>query len=388
MSGTIDTEIIDDEELEFDYEDAQDDDLEEDEDLDDLEETEDLDESEDLEEGTEAAATIKSANAPGETKAQMVSTFVQLLAQLGKDDLSKLHDQVQSQFGPNKAPGSVDNSGKNKASISGKASAAVGSGAAAPQPMPKLSVKEDIADLFSGDELNEDFKDKAEVIFEAALNTRINLELINLQENYEVLEEELHEEYEAKLEESTATILEDLTDKLDKYLDAVVEEWMEENQLAIESSLRTEIAESFIESLQGVFAQHYIDIPDDRLDLVAEMKTDLDNISEKYSETLDENIELKSKLQGFEVSKILTDVSEGLTAIQSDKLKQLAEGIEYTDSETFTTKMEIIKENFLTKKLHDTGIVSETIDGNFLTEDTVEIDEQMSKYLKAFKNNK
>ena len=173
-----------------------------------------------------AADTLKPGAGSGgtESKAATLATFTSLLSQLGKEDLSKLFNDVQAQFGPNKAPGAEDKSASNKASVNAKASAAVGSGgAAAPDAMPKLSVKEDMDEMFGGEELSEEFREKAEVVFEAALNTRMTLETARLEEEFAAKEAELEEAFEIALEEEIAKVFEDSVAKLDQYLDYVVD---------------------------------------------------------------------------------------------------------------------------------------------------------------------
>jgi len=159
-----------------------------------------------------AAETLKPGAGSGgtESKAQTLAAFSSLLSQLGKEDLSKLFNDAQAVFGPNKAPGAVDNSAKNKASIATKG-----------------AVKEDVEEMFSGDELSEDLKEKAVVVFEAAVEARCIVETARLEE-----------EFEQQLDEAVAEIQEEITAKVDQYLDYVIEQWIEDNKIAIESSLR------------------------------------------------------------------------------------------------------------------------------------------------------
>lgn len=324
-----------------------------------------------------AADTLKPGAGSGgtESKAEMLATFTSLLAQLGKDDLTSIFDAVQAQYGPGKAPGAVDNSAQNAATLNMKPSAAVGTGA----------WKEDIDDMF-GDDLTEEFREKAETIFEAAVNTRINLEVARLEEEFEARAEELEEEFNEKLEETTAEMFEELSDKLDQYLDYVVEQWMEENQLAIENSLRADIAEDFIKGLHNLFAEHYITVPDEKIDLVAEMKAELEEVKSKLNEALDEKIELQAVINEATIEATIDEVSEGLAVTQVEKLRTLAEGIEFTDADTYKKKLEIIKENYFTgKKIapKSTGLITEEIDGtdDSITESTVPA--HMQKYVQA-----
>lgn len=303
-----------------------------------------------------AADTLKpgAGSGGGDTKAETLATFTSLLAQLGKEDLSKIFNDVQSVYGPNKAPGAEDKSAANRSTVDMKPSAAVGKGA----------WKEDIDAMF-GDDLNEEFKERAEVIFEAAVNTHVNLELARLEEEYEAMALDLEESFNEALEEQTAAVLEDVTNKLDQYLDYCVEQWMEENQLAIENSLRADIAEDFMDALRNVFAEHYITVPDEKIDLVAEMKAELDEIKARLNETTDEKIALEAVIQEATMEATFEEVSDGLAETQVEKLKTLAEGIDYSDASTYRKKLEIVKEQYFNtpKSNTRTGLITEVIDG-------------------------
>ena len=342
-----------------------------------------------MDEETASAATLhpQAGSGGGDTKVEMLATFTQLLSQLGKEDLSSIFNAVQSQYGPGKAPGAEDKSAANKASINAKPSAAVGKGgASAPDAMVKLAVKEDLDEMFASDEdLTEEMKEKTAVIFEAALNTRVNLEVARLEEEFEGRAAELEEAYAVELEEQTAAILEDVTEKLDQYLDYCVEQWMEENKLAIESSLRAEIAEDFIQSLHNVFAEHYIRVPDEQIDLVAEMKAENEALKAKLNETIDEKLELESVVVEATKAATLEEVSEGLAETQIEKLRTLAEGIEYSDADNYKKKLEIVKENYFSGKKAgtSTGLITEEIDG---TDDSIEektVPAHMQNYVQA-----
>ncbi len=303
-----------------------------------------------------AADTLKpgGGSGGGDTKAETLATFTSLLAQLGKDDLSKIFNDVQSQYGPNKAPGAEDKAAANRATVAMKPSDAVGKGA----------WKEDIDAMF-GEDLNEEFKERAEVVFEAAVNTRVNLEVARLEEEYEAKATELEESFNDALEEQTAAVLEDVTNKLDQYLDYCVEQWMEDNKIAIDNSIRADIAEDFMEALRNVFAEHYITVPDEKIDLVAEMKAELDEIKAKLNETTDEKIALEAIIEEASKEAAFEEVSEGLAETQIEKLKTLAEGIDYSDADTYRKKLEIVKEQYFktAKPATTTGLITEEIDG-------------------------
>lgn len=351
----------------------------------------DLEDEDDLEESV-GSETLKpmGGSGGGETKAETLATFTALLSQLGKDDLTSLFNKTQEQFGPNKFPGNKDSESTNKNTIKAKPSDAKGSGDMGSMPMPKLGVKEDVEEMLGTDEtLSEEFKERAEVVFEAALNTRLNIEKARIAEENEEYLASLNEAYEEALEENVQNILEDLTDKLDQYLNYCVEEWMEENQIAIETSLRTDIAESFMDSLRGVFAEHYIDIPEERFDVVNDLKEQLDTLKEQHASLLDEKLELENLVNNSLVESILEDVSSDLTATQTEKLRTLSEGLEFTDPSTYAKKLAIVKENYFGNKTSDshTGLITEEIDGEDTTgEGNTRPD--MSKYVKAISKSK
>jgi hypothetical protein len=308
-------------------------------------------------EATASAETLKPGAGSGgtESKAHTLSTFTDLLAQLGKEDLSDLFNKVQDLYGPNKAPGAEDKAASNRSTVDAKPSAAVGKGA----------WKEDLDEMF-GDELNEQYREKIEVVFEAAVNTRTNLELARLAEEFDEMKSELEEQFDTKLEEATNEIAEGLVQKMDQYLDYCVEQWMTENQLAIENSLRADIAENFLESLRNVFAEHYITIPDEKIDLVAEMKSELEELKAKLNETVDHNIQLQTVIEQATKEATIEEVSEGLAETQAEKLRVLAEGLDYTDAASYRKKLEIVKEQYFKTgtKSASTGLITEEIDGD------------------------
>lgn len=311
-----------------------------------------------VDEATASADTLKpgAGSGGGDTKAEMLSTFTSMLAQLGKEDLSKLFNDVQSQFGPNKAPGAEDKAASNRATVDAKPSAAVGKGA----------WKEDIDAMFGGaDDLSEDFRERAETVFEAAVNTRTTLELARLEEEYAAKVTELEEQFDADLQEQANEIFEELSGKLDQYLDYVVEQWMEDNKIAVENTLRADVAESFIGALHNLFTEHYITVPESKVDIVAEMKAEIEDMKSKLNEAVDEKIALQAIINEATKEATLDEISEGLAETQVEKLRTLAEGIEYSDAETYRKKLEIVKEQYFTAKKPSasTGLITEEIDG-------------------------
>lgn len=216
--------------------------------------------------------------------------------------------------------------------------------------------------------LSEGFKDKAEIIFEAALKSKISEHV-----------ERLEESYAEELAEETSRIHSDLVEKVDGYLNYVVESWMEDNKLAIETGLRTEISESFMKQLHQVFTEHYIEVPEGKVDLVDELSTQKDELEEQVNTTVADNVALKAEVEKLQRAAIVTEASTGLSEAQADKLKGLVEDIDADDSEAFAEKVAQIKESYFKAKV--TTQEEEVIEED--TDNEVAVSGAMSAYLEA-----
>ena len=223
------------------------------------------------------------------------------------------------------------NAGKNKGTIKTKPSSASGK-----VETPK-GVKEHVALLFNGEDLSEDFKIKAETIFETAISQRV-----------EEVETELREQHEAVLAEHTETITKELSEKLDDYLGYVVEQWMEENSLAVETGIRADVAENFLSGLKVLFESNYVEVPDDKYDLVETLAQSVVDLEEKLQEELHNNIALAKEVKEKTKDEVFAEVTEDLVDTDVEKVKTLTENIEFEDADTFRKKVEVIKENYLT----------------------------------------
>jgi len=201
-----------------------------------------------------------------------------------------------------------------------------------------VDVTADVNALVNGEDLSEEFKEKATTIFEAALVSKINEEI-----------EKLEEQYAAQLNEQIEVTKEEMTAKVDAFLNYVVEQWIHDNKLAVDHGVRTEIAESFMSALKEVFVEHYMDIPEEKYDMVEGMTEKLDEMEQKLNEQIEKNIELNSALGDFIKESIVVEVSQGLADTQKEKLASLSEGVEFTDEETYREKIETIKENYFPK---------------------------------------
>jgi len=199
-----------------------------------------------------------------------------------------------------------------------------------------LTVAEDVSAMFEGaEDLNEDFKEKAAVIFEAAVVSKVNEQLEKISTNFE-----------AELSEEVEKMQKELTENLDSYLDYVVEQWMEENRLAVEQGLKAEMVEDFLKGLKGLFEEHYVEIPDEKVDVVEELATKAEDLESKLNEQIEKNVELHSIVEQYKRDQLIESVSEDLTDTQKAKFETLAEGIDFADEETFVKKLHIVKESY------------------------------------------
>jgi hypothetical protein len=196
-------------------------------------------------------------------------------------------------------------------------------------------IEEDVNALLSGEELSEDFKVKAKTVFEAALNART-----------EQIEEAIAYQYEQKLAEEVEVIREELTDRLDAYLEYVSEEWLQENALEVEQGLKTEMTESFLQGMKGLFEDHYVTIPEDRYDVLESMVEKLDDMESKLNEQIQRNVALNRRLAESVTEVIFAEVSEGLALSQKDKLASLAENVEFDSEGSYREKLVTLRESY------------------------------------------
>jgi len=206
------------------------------------------------------------------------------------------------------------------------------------ETVEEVDIDEDVNALLGGEELSEEFKEKARVIFEAALTSKIK----EIQETLEV-------QFEEKLNEERAALKDQLTERVDSYLEYVCEEWMTENELAIEHGLKTEMTESFLSGMKGLFEEHYVTIPEEKYDVLESMVEKLDDMETKLNEQIDKNIYLNKRLAESTAEGIFVQVSEGLAETQKDKLASLAESVEFESEEEYREKLETLKESYFSK---------------------------------------
>ena len=215
----------------------------------------------------------------------------------------------------------------------------------------KIDVEEDINALIAGEELSEEFQEKARTIFETAIKTKVA----------EVVEG-VKSEYEANLVEEVKTIKEELTDRVDSYLEYVADEWVSENQLAVEHGLKTEMTESFLEGMKKLFEDHYVTIPEEKYDVIENMVDKLDEMESKLNEQIEKNVALNKRLAESTADVIFAEVTEGLAQTQRDKLATLAENVEFESENGYREKLETLKESYFpTKSTPNTQSKSENL---------------------------
>jgi hypothetical protein len=231
----------------------------------------------------------------------------------------------------------------------------------------KVDYSDDIDALMEGEELSEEFMKKAETIFEAAIKSKITS-----------LIEAFEEDYAQKLVEEVTAIRDELTERVDSYLEYVSEEWLEENALQVETGIKTKLTESFLYNLKDLFEEHYVEIPEDKYDVLEGMVERLDEMEEKLNEQIERNVQLNQRLSEAVSDTILNDVSEGLALTQKEKLASLAESVEFESEEDYREKLETLKESYF-KKVPVTSSREEVLNEG-VNED---FGPQMNAYLRA-----
>ena len=217
--------------------------------------------------------------------------------------------------------------------------------------------------------LSDEFKAKAETIFEAAIKSKLSEEI-----------DRLEAKYEEELAEEISSTKEDLVEKVDNYLNYVVEQWMEDNQVAIQSGLRTEIAEKFMNNLKDLFTESYIEVPEAKVDLVDELAAEVEELEEAHNEAIAKTLSMQEELEDLKREKIIAEASEDLAATQVEKLKKLAEDVDFESEETFAEKVATIKESYFTKKSTESADIEEDA-----SDDDVQVvaSDTMAQYLSA-----
>jgi len=198
-----------------------------------------------------------------------------------------------------------------------------------------INVQEDVDAIFNGSDLDEEFKERVATIFEAAVVSKVNEQV-----------EKFAIEAESDLEVSRQETVDELTEKVDSYLDYVVQEWVEDNKLAIEKGVRADMVEDFLKGLKGLFEEHYVDIPEEKVDVVEELIAKVDELEDKLNEETDKNVELLGQIKSFEKEAIFAEATEDLPHTQIEKLRSLAEGVEFSSADDFSKKISMLKSQY------------------------------------------
>lgn len=237
----------------------------------------------------------------------------------------------------------------------------------------QIDMSEHVNALLEGENLSEEFRAKATTIFEAAVNAKLQEELAALEEAFA-----------STLEEEVQNIQEELASNVDDYLNYVVEQWVSENEVAIEAGLRTELTEEFISGLRQLFAENYIDIPEDKVSVVEELGSTVEELQAKLNEEIERNVELSKVLAESKKTEILNTVVEGLAATQAEKLKSLAENVDFNNADEFTSKITTLRESYFpttVKAQKELDSVDATADGKSMIQE--ELQGPMAKYVQA-----
>ena len=243
------------------------------------------------------------------------------------------------------------------------------------EKIKNISVKEDVAALVEGEDLSEEFKEKAATIFEAAVKSKIRSEIERIEgDNSNAREQEMD------------TFKDELTEKVDTYLNYVVDEWTKENELAIERGLKGEIAEDFISGLKQLFEDHYIDVPDEKYDVLEAQSEKISELEEKLNETIQKNVELNNSTNNLVREQVISEVSEDLADTEIEKFKDLTKDVEFGDEESFRDKLDVLKESYFPKMQTLTSTRTfDDEDGS--TAQDVDTTDTMGKYMSAISRN-
>ena len=304
----------------------------------------------------------KPVKLPG-TKVGMINAVVNAMANLSQKELKQAYGSVHSALA------------SRPADAKGGETAPVMQGGSKIKEMKMtredIEVSEDLNALFEGADLTEDTKEKVTTIFEAAVLSKIN-------ESVELMASQA----EIALQEQLDEVEKEMTEKVDSYLDYVVEQWMEDNKLAVEQGVRSELVNDFMTGLRNLFTEHYIDIPEEKVDVVEELTDKVENLQAELNEQVERSIALKKQYQENKRVQITSEVAKGLSENQAEKLASLSEGVEYVDEEDFTSKLETIKETYFGEEsLTESTSITDVDEPLDLTEETNEvIDPAMSAY--------
>ena len=313
----------------------------------------------DEEEMKESAPKVETPK----TKAGVIQAAVEMLKKAKKEDAQKMFAKLVTIDGEEDSVKSGDDAAN---AVKGKM----------PEPKAKAKVEaidfdEDIDAIIKEEAtLSDGFRGKASAIFEAVLTSKLSQEI-----------DRLEAEYAQNLEEEVSEVQSSLVEKVDSYLNYVVEGWVKDNELAVTQGLRTEIAEEFMTSLQSVFKEHYIEVPEGKEDLVDDLNEQVTELEETLNKTTEDNIDLHNKVQAFEKSEVVREQSSGLADTEAEKLGTLVEDIEFDNKDNFEMKVKVVKESYFTKALSESTDELSSVAGT--DEAPADVSDVMSRYTQA-----
>ena len=316
----------------------------------------------------EEEQTKKEAREVPKLKSEILAGLVDHLKGLKKEDLSKIYgSQV---IGEEEGDEEDDDEEEEDPKESKKVKESID------QKIDELDVSGDVEALVQGEELSEEFKTKAATIFETAIKSKVRSEL-----------EKIQEENDKQMEELAETSMTSMVEKVDDYLNYVVEQWMSENELAIERGLKGEIAEDFISGLKGLFEDHYIDVPDEKYDILEANLTKIEELEDKLNKQMEENVQLRKAKGELVKESLIADVADGMTDTETEKFQSLVDDVEFSDEDSYKEKLQTIKESYFgTGKVEseETEVITE--EGS---QEVQEVSGDMAKYMSVIsKDNK
>ena len=313
----------------------------------------------------------KAAEVPmPKTKMGIINAMVNKMNGMSKTEMMGNYETIMSAMMGKKPKASMEGveADEDKISLSSKEEIKISTA--------DIDIKDDLSGLFNIDsDLSEEFKEKASTIFEAVVVSKINEQL-----------EKITIDVESEITEAKDQIKTELEEKLDSYMDYVVENWMKENELAVDKGLRAEIAQDFMEGLKNLFSEHYIDVPDEKVDVAEELATKSEELETALNEQIEKNSAMKKELEEFQKQDIFAEESKDLSDTQAEKFLKLAEGIEFTTEETFKKKLQMVKENYFSSSIKEDvkEVVSYDEEPLELEEEAVKkIDPAMAVYMNA-----
>jgi hypothetical protein len=320
---------------------------------------EEVDESAHEDDEEDEEPEVKEVSIP-KTKAGVIQAAVDMLKKARKEDAQKIYAKMAKV--DESSEGSVDESAKviqTKNDLKAKAK------------VETVDFSEDLDAVIAEEAtLSDGFRGKAGAIFEAVLTSKLASEM-----------DRLETEYAQNLEEEVSDVKSELVEKVDSYLNYVVSNWMEENEVAVTEGLRTEIAEDFMTSLQAVFKEHYIDVPEGKVDLVDELAEQVSELEETLNKTTEDNIKLHESVQTLERAEVVREQSSGLADTEAEKLGTLVEDIEFDNRDNFEMKVRVVKESYFTKAISESVDELSSIAGT--DEVQADVSDSMSRYTQA-----